>query len=144
MLFEDKDKCFWIFWAWFYVHTYIQSHCESAAPSFPWKQCRKGSCNRRMPNSPQWHCWEIKWNQNKLMTVMALVSEFETRSTTTPQRYFRTSFPNTHTHTHVRFIFVASWRLIAISFHSLLITYISTLAWRSKQVYYEIISGITK
>lgn len=75
------------------IHTY----CGCAAPSFPWKQCRKGSCNWRGPNGPQWHRWEIKWNQNKLMTVMALVSEFETRSTT-PQRYFRMSFPNTHTY----------------------------------------------
>ncbi len=75
------------------IHTY----CGCAAPSFPWKQCRKGSCNWRGPNGPQWHRWEIKWNQNKLMTVMALVSELEMRSTP-PQRYFRMSFPNTHTY----------------------------------------------
>lgn len=101
MLFGDRDKCFWIFWAWFYVHTYTHSYCGSAAPSFPWKQCRKGSCNRRGQNGPQWHCWEIKWNQNKLMTVMALVSKFETRATTTPTEIFQNVLSkDTYTHTH--------------------------------------------
>jgi len=61
-----------VLWAYTCMHWY----CGTAAPSFPWKQCRMGSCNWRGLNGPQWHRWEIKWNQNKLMTVMALVSKF--------------------------------------------------------------------